>query len=215
MNLSRLAAVKRKERRSVMGKYKSGDVFVFEIEKDERNGLYKVSGSNAYVPEVVLGVMERYCKENSEVGSILSVKEKAYKAGMDDAWEIAKKLVCPNIKGGMSPQVREKLFKDYSLWRIMNGYTAKDAGEIVKAYEELLKLKEGDIVEILNNIGVILDIENDIARVYVLTDADAKIQEVELYKLKSVGCSIDARGVLGRAYIIEKGTELKDVKGSV
>ena len=83
----------------------------------------------------------------------LDVKQRAegaYQRGLDDAWEVARKIVLSVNEGGLSVQNLSKLFGTYASRYALKKYSASEAIEKLKAYEEKQKaddeIKVGDEV---------------------------------------------------------------------
>ena len=100
--------------------------------------------------------------------SYVDKSDEAYQRGLDDAWEAARKIVLSPDEGGLSVHNLFKIFgRDTSRYALKN-YSASEAIEKLKAYDEI---KVGDEVESLYNDGTV--IENMIP--WVVT----KIREVD------------------------------------
>ena len=79
----------------------------------------------------------------------LDVKQRvegAYQRGLDDAWEMARKIVLSVNEGGLSVQNLSKLFGTYASRYALKKYSASEAIEKLKAYEE--KQKADDEIEV-------------------------------------------------------------------
>ena len=60
----------------------------------------------------------------------------AYHLGLNDAWECARKIVCDDTCGGMSMKELVEIFNKSSDAYILRDFTAQQAIEKLKAYEE-------------------------------------------------------------------------------
>lgn len=137
--------------------------------------------------------------------------ENGFKEGMSEAWQIARKIFLEEKEGGINKKALQVIFERVWYSDILRDYSAEDAKRMIEEYQEKCNIKEGDIVEIIGQEAVVLAIDKDIASLYVLTDANAKVQEVKLDKLKKTGCSIDvAITLVGACFkakaAIEKGS---------
>lgn len=72
--------------------------------------------------------------------------DEAYNKGLDDAWELAKKIVLPEHKGGYTADELEDIFDKRTFTSLMNTFTPQEALAKVKAYEERNEIKVGDVV---------------------------------------------------------------------
>lgn len=208
-----MAAVNRRERRNTMAKYNAGDGFIIKVTGYiDKYRMYKMTGG-CLMGEDYLDGLKKARETLIERG-----KQEAYEEGMNTAWNLAKRIVGCHERG-LNEERRNEAFGRCEAWDVLNLYTAYDAKSCLDDYDaeqrEKYRIHEGDVVKILEQTGVVLAIDNEVASVYVLTDEYAKVQELSVNTLEKVGQSIDVRGVLERAYIIEKGTELKDVMDSV
>ena len=77
-----------------------------------------------------------------------SFYEDGYKRGLSDAWEACRKICCYEIDGGYHVAHMLDLFDRDDLPKILSGYTATEAIEKLKTYEqEQEEIKVGDEVE--------------------------------------------------------------------
>lgn len=69
-------------------------------------------------------------------------EKKAYERGLNDAWEVARKLVHPRL-GGYTEEQKQRIFGEYvSSDSILQNFTAPEAIAKIKAYEDKQKCKE-------------------------------------------------------------------------
>ncbi len=84
----------------------------------------------------------------------------AYNAGLNDAWELAKKIIGePNLFGSSDDSIelnREKIFGEQSLYQIFKKFTAPQALKAVSAFEEGRKnFSVGDeVISLFDNRSV-------------------------------------------------------------
>ena len=79
---------------------------------------------------------------------IEKVAKENYKAGLADAWDACRKICCYEIDGGYHVTHMLDLFDRDDLPKILSGYTATEAIEKLKTYEqEQEEIKVGDEVE--------------------------------------------------------------------
>lgn len=195
-----------------MSKYSEQDVFLVEIE-NVYNGKSYILKDGSIIHESILDKYVHLDERELEHHLSSEAKKKAHEKGMWDAWNIARRIYGEEDKGGLPMTVITDVFGVEHLYDVLFDYTPDDAMKIIAEYDaEMNKVKEGDVVEILEQTGVVLAIDDEVASVYVLTDKYAKVQEVSLHKLKKVGYSIDVRKVLTGACCAES---MKEVNGSV
>lgn len=190
--------------------YKVGDKFVIEIERvsppvdinREKDALYRVKGFNTLVfDDYGLDKLQKY--EDSEYAE--GVKEglnsfdcevkKAYDKGLQDAWELAKKI------NDMSISKMQEIF-DISedvievQWELFNSLTPQQALAKIEAYEESKAIKVGDVVVCkLDDIqGVVIDIISD-EECYTYNE-NGCVEEHKYNYLKKTGRHIDIEHLL-------------------
>jgi preprotein translocase subunit YajC len=142
-----------------MNKYNVGDKFIIEISKNDTNELdtteyYITNGSRVYEKEE-LDRLQKYKEEQIPYSE-------AYNKGLNDVWELAKKLWCPTNYGGMDIEEVIKIF-DCDYFAISKLYTPQEALAKLEAYEKSKEIKAGDVVESINTgrIGVITKVEEN------------------------------------------------------
>lgn len=145
-----------------MSKFNTGDKVYLECEIKEE-GI----GDNAYRLE--------YKDWEGEYSLTYSVEEKllhpvdeSYNQGLNDAWNLAKKIVLPEHLGGYTADELEDIFGKNTFASLMNTFSPQEALAKVKAYEEHNEIKVGDVVRSkgCNVEGII-----------------TKISEIKIYRL--------------------------------
>lgn len=117
-------------------------IATLELDNDEEiidasvSYVYRSNGTNYSTTESV------EFKEESE---------KTYEDGLNEAWELAKKIEAPTAEGGLSGQELALIFKDGAqLYKVFKNYSARQAVTRIKEYEEEQKkaaeIKIGDEV---------------------------------------------------------------------
>lgn len=78
--------------------------------------------------------------------------KEAYNKGLNDAWELARKIVLPESEGGMKIDELKNIFKNHRYFDIndiLKRYTPQEALAKLEAYEkEQNEVKIGDIIAI-------------------------------------------------------------------
>lgn len=134
-----------------MSKYKVGDKFIVEIKEvmDSDNGtLYRSNFSTLVFDDYGLDKLQKYDKyaENLERNhDVLKIFEEKYNKGLNDAWELARKLELSECDGGFSNDTIEKAFgcPVYDTFRL---FTPKQAIAKIEDYDENKAIKVGDVV---------------------------------------------------------------------
>ena len=77
------------------------------------------------------------------------LQDEAYQRGLEDAWNVARKIAVETDDGGVSIEALYKMFGTESMCMIMKNNTVHDATDKLKAYEDKQKdrIEVGDIVE--------------------------------------------------------------------
>lgn len=83
---------------------------------------------------------------------VLHTPDEAYNKGLDDAWELAKKIVLPDHLGGYTVDELKDIFGKNTFASLMNTFTPQEALAKVKAYEEHNEIKVGDVVTIRGGV---------------------------------------------------------------
>lgn len=66
-------------------------------------------------------------------------ENKAYNRGLNDMWEVIKKVIENEDKGGYSIKMLRKLFGSYDVYNITRNYTPEEALAKIKEYEDKQK----------------------------------------------------------------------------
>ena len=137
-------------------KYKVGDKFIVEIKEvlDGDNGtLYRSNFSTLVFDDYGLDKLQKY--EDTEYAE--GVKEglasfncevkKAYDKGLQDAWELARKINdMPNSKMQEIFDISEDVIEVE--WELFNNFTPQQALAKIEAYEKSQQIQVGDVVYI-------------------------------------------------------------------
>ena len=128
-----------------MSEYKVGDevllkVKVIGIEEDEYAYPYKVEFEDESI-------------EWFEEKTLISAED-SYNKGLEDAWELAKRLSLNLYKNGLSNDEINKIYGMPS-YRVFEAFTPQEALAKLKAYEEQRKIEAGDVVLIYGEEAVV------------------------------------------------------------
>ena len=122
--------------------------------------------------------------------------ELEYSKGLNDAWELAKKVMIRHgdYSGALSYIEMQDIYDTRDFMDIMN-LSPQEALAKMKAYEEEQKKVEiGDIVDWLGVKAVVLD-KIDEERIY-LFDENGCVEEVQIYNCEKLGKRIDIDDIL-------------------
>lgn len=175
-----------------MSKYKVGDKVLMEMVIDEvRN--------NDYAPIWV--TLERDDRSDGmwlKAEQIDKYVSKTYEDGLNDAWELARKLYC-DIKTHELKEIfdcKSNHYVDNSIvfgW-ILNELTPQEALAKIEAYEESKAIKVGDVVYADGVQGVVIDIISD-EGCYTYNE-NGCVEEHKYNYLKKTGRHIDITQIL-------------------
>lgn len=211
-----------------MSNYKAGDKFILEIDKIECDGWIRFCIHNDYIKltENTIDKMERldnseYINENfgelqdeaykagREAGQEEAIKwskrneEDMYNAGLNDAWELAKKIMLGKDEGGVSYKVLFAVYGTSDIEEILN-YSPEEALARFEAYgKEQAEIKVGDVVRYKRNPlceVLITATSRGLNGVHLQTDRFGRIGEVNSCisreRIEKTGKHIDIQSIL-------------------
>lgn len=159
-----------------MSKYKVGDKFILEVgesygakmplgaETDSPMTLYKAKGFNSLVfDDNELDKLHKYDEVKERLELIDELKQEQYNRGLQDAWELMRKITtCNYRKGGLDSNELLVIFGTANLFHIIKNFTPQEALAKIEAYEkEQEQIKVGDVVEVMGNYCIITSIDKD------------------------------------------------------
>lgn len=156
-----------------MNKYKVGDKFIVEIEEiyngdlvkhEEHIHLHRIKGFNSLVlDEYGLDKLQQYEEEviatkfyekgrQEALEEVQNCESYGYEKGLNDAWELARKLELNECDGGFSSDTIAKAFgcTVYDTFRL---FTPKQAIAKIEAYEKSQQIQVGDVVKVRTGAG--------------------------------------------------------------
>lgn len=164
-----------------MSDYKVGDKFVVEIEEKKKCGkveVFKGKGliyigealdrldrlDSDYINENFGELQDEAYESGRNAGLEAAIKwngqneADSYDSGLNDAWELAKKIMLGKDEGGVSYTELFAVYGTSDIEEILN-YSPEEALAKMEAYEkEQAEIKVGDVVVVNNDIkGVVLD----------------------------------------------------------
>lgn len=124
-------------------------IAVLEIEDDEEIVDAKVTYFYSNNGMTYKATEKMELKEESE-----DAMNKTYEDGLNEAWELARKIVCLPVDGGKNVEWLEDTFGTARTDYILRNYSAYEAIDAVETYE---KLKVGDEVKYIGSVGVVIE----------------------------------------------------------
>lgn len=183
-----------------MSKYKVGDEFIVKIKEviDSYNGtLYRSNFSTLVFDDYGLDNLDNVATS----ANIAVDKAKAYQKGLNDAWELVRKLYC-DIEAHELREIfdyKSNHHVDASIvfgWTL-NELTPQQALAKIEAYEESKAIKVGDVVYAQGIKGVVIDdcTEDSDDTCYVFCE-NGNIEDWKFVDLKKTGRHIDISNLL-------------------
>ena len=96
-------------------------------------------------------------KLKAENGNVIWEIKQAFDRGCNEAWELARKIILPQSKGGMSGDDYVAIFgSGITEAYIMKNYTYSEAAAKVAEWEKAKEIKVGDVVSHEEKYGVVI-----------------------------------------------------------
>lgn len=125
-----------------MSEFKVGDKVYLECEvreKDMSDDTYRLTYEDC---------SDGYSITDFVKDDVLHTPDEAYNRGLNDAWELAKKIVLPDHLGGYTVDELKDIFGKGSFAPLMDTLTAQEALAKVKEYEGRDEIRVGDVVKL-------------------------------------------------------------------
>lgn len=133
-----------------MSKYKAGDKLIIEIENISNLNVttlgapsqiefYKLKGFPYLISKEIIESIQKYVPKKQIIDRY------AYKKGLKDAWEAARKIGCTPSDGGFTVDELQKIFGSGISFHIVKKFEVEEAVKKIKEYEE--KINVGDVLE--------------------------------------------------------------------
>ena len=165
-----------------MSKFKVGDKVLIEgriSRVDNTKGItcpYRIDTADDFM----------WCNEN-----YLIDVSKTYEDGLNDAWELARK-----IENKMSLVNLKYLFNSTKIADILDNFTPQQALAKIEAYEESKAIKVGDVVECFSDYkGVVLDCDDELGTLDVFSE-NGCVEGLAFSDVKKTGRHIDIQHIL-------------------
>lgn len=143
-----------------MGKYNIGDKVYLEgkiSEHDESDNTYCVDYSDYWKRS------QTSCWIKEEV---LHTMDDAYNKGLNDAWELARKIVLLERDGGYSTQELKRILGYGGYESVLKAFTPQEALAKVKEYKD--KIKVGDVIRLKGNTHEAIVTRANVIDIYYL-----------------------------------------------
>lgn len=129
----------------------------------------------------------------TDESNIFSIS-KTYEDGLNDAWELARKLVLVQDDGGYAISEIRNIFGTSNECKILRELSVQEAFEKLEAYEKSQQIQVGDVVYADGVQGVVIDIISD-EGCYIYNE-NGCIEEHWFKDLKKTGRHIDIEHLL-------------------
>ena len=188
-------------------KYKVGDEFIVKIKEvmDSDNGtLYRSNFNTLVFDEYGLDKLQKYDKyaENLERNhEVLKIFEEKYNQGLQDAWELARKVSHMCLSDMNKCFDLEELDKFGGDRMLYEHYTPQGAFAKIEAYEESKAIKVGDEIVVVGHAikGYVIDKSKEYEDCYVVLITNYKDLRTAIYNktvIKKTGRHIDITQIL-------------------
>jgi len=156
----------------------------------EYEQAYKQGHKRGYAEGYEIGKQDGY-EDGKADTPFTDTEEKAYNRGLNDAWEVIKKITKDDSVGGYSIEMMQELFGWTCVYDITHNYTPEEAIAKIKAYEEQQKqdaeIKVGDEVysDAFDDKGIVTHITADkVACVCIICNGSTmmKVGTIGLHK---------------------------------
>jgi hypothetical protein len=176
-----------------MSKYKVGDKFIVEVKEvlnDElpydTENLYRIDGFKTLVfDDYGLDKLQQInpqlkIEDIDDMVAEYDLKKASYEKGLNDAWELAKKLILNVSDGGYTTSEIYKIFDTKNECDVLKYFTYQEALAKIEAYEESKAIKVGDVVRFKNSKTELLitSVARELNGIHIQTDECGKVGEV-------------------------------------
>ena len=164
-----------------MSKYKVGDKVLLKCEVCEINNKYDLNVGVRFDNDTLIYIQDKYLQKD----------EKTYSDGLNDAWELARK-----IENKLGSTILEPIFGSSRIADILDNFTPQEALAKIEAYEKSKQIQIGDVVEFeAGTIAVVTRIQEGYISVCFEDGGAMGFKESE-YDLKKTGRHIDILSIL-------------------
>lgn len=166
-----------------MSKYKAGDTVLLECQIMQ------------YGDEPILAIGGYRMKLDG--GCEGCITHKTYDQGLQDAWNLARKIFGSVNKGGYSDEQLEEAFgcSYLTMTQILYDFTPQEALAMIEAYEQ--EIKVGDIVTTINGMCeyVVTHVQKP-NTLHVINSRNGYVQQMRIDVAKKTGKHIDIQQIL-------------------
>ena len=153
-----------------------------------RKKVERIKKAMSEIQDALSNIKQILSSEDTEVDD-----SEAYNKGLEDGWELTKKLFCPPRYNGIDGKTLSVLFET-DIHNIPARYTAQEALAKLEAYEN--EIKVGDEISVLGNEikGYVIDESKECEDCYVVLITNYKDLHTAIYNktvIKKTGKHID------------------------
>jgi hypothetical protein len=170
--------------------------YIIEIPDDVQYVLFNGKADNKYYTAVrPVAELEELNSDyiNEHFGEL---QDEAYQAGMDKAWEIARRIRLNYEDGGIDGDGLRKMFGTANTYTIIKDNTASEAVAKIKAYDNVTpsdRIEVGDEVQAPCGKAIVTAVKDDFVH-YFYSDGDVRC--MSLHSLKKTGKHYDIQSIL-------------------
>lgn len=122
--------------------------------------------------------------------------ELEYSKGLNDAWELVKKIVLKAEKGGLNYNDFKNIFGVGDYVSVLEEFTPQEALAKLKAYEEAQKIEVGDVVKVEKGVEFIVTLISDDSHLFGITATGDTYTAIPIKHCKKTGKHIDIQSIL-------------------
>ena len=178
-----------------MSKYKVGDKFIINIKEvleSEKGTLYRANYNTLAFDDYGLDGLQKYDALQERLELREELKKAEYNKGLDDAWELLRKLLKMDVS-----DIYEVYGKHEYIGDIVDTFSPQEALAKLKAYEEA-KIEVGDVVETTDLVDTFKSIvlDDDGLDCYIVMNENGSVKATRKTDCKKTGKHINLGSIL-------------------
>lgn len=177
-----------------MSEFKSGDKVLAEVCVV---GVARVQGEKRYI----VTDNDKYAAETLAIkkDKVHIIPTKTYEDGLREAWDMAKRIVFYEKRGGFSTSQLEEIFGTSDFDDILDNHTAQEAVAKIAEWEKMREVQVGDVVRDLfkDRTAVVSYVYNYDSKCYVIF-GDGSGGKYEKKDFVKTGRTIDITALLAQ-----------------
>lgn len=177
-----------------MSKYKEGDRVVLEMVIDDVDETSNDFWVGLKRDEETSGM---WLKEEQIDKYAYKGASKTYEDGLDDAWELAGKIMLSKAEGGYTTSEINRFFNTLNEFDVLRNFTYQQALAKIEAYEKSQQIQVGDVVyadDEPDSFGVVTWVNEGM--IYVMWDDGSSGMESDISDYHKTGRHIDIQHIL-------------------